>query len=257
MEVSVNGETLHYERAGAGIPLLLVHSLGTGAWMWREQIDHWSNRFDVIAFDARGHGASTHHGTVSVEAIASDIRAALGTLGIGSVHLIGISMGGPIGAHIRAADPASVRSFVIADSFVKQGEAGRKRAQDIAMTLASASMADYGVSYAKGTLHPSTPKKHFDELAASIAGMDKDAYIEIAQSVFTSDVAALMAAITQPVRVLVGAEDMRTPPALSQEIANLVPHADLQVIDDAAHLSNLDQPKAFQAAVDDFLARVG
>jgi 3-oxoadipate enol-lactonase len=58
-----------------------------------------------------------------------------------------------------------------------------------------------------------------------------------------------------PVRVVVGAEDSRTPPALSEEIAGLVPGAELKVIAHAAHLANLDNPDGFRAAIEPFLAR--
>lgn len=253
MHIKINGETLQYERAGSGPPLVLIHSLGTGAWMWREQIRYWSGRYDVVAIDARGHGGSTHNGEMTVRAVASDTLDVIRALGLGPAHVVGISMGGPIGAHIWQLDPGIFRSFVLADSFARQGEAGKQRAADIATTLASTSMADYGKAYAKGTLFTTTPREVFDELADSIAGMDRDAYVGIAQSVFTSDVADLLASFSKPARILVGSADQRTPVRLSEEIAALMPAARMRIIDDASHLSNLDQPKAFQDAVDEFL----
>ncbi|MFT4095625.1 MAG: alpha/beta fold hydrolase [Rhodoblastus sp.] len=254
-EIAVNGETLHYERAGKGPPLLLIHSLGTGAWMWRDDIAHWSGDFDVIAFDARGHGASTHNGPVTVESIAADLAAGLSALGIRHAHVVGISMGGPIACRLYSTAPDAVASLVIADSFARQGAAGEERVRGLEQLLKTASMSSYATSYANGTMHAEADRRHFEALEASVAAMDKDVYLQIARSVFTSDVADAMTKISVPVRVVVGAQDTRTPPALSEEIARLIPHADFKVVEHAAHLSNLDNPAGFHAAVDPFLLR--
>ena len=253
--IEVNGETLTYHRAGKGPPLLLIHSLGTGAWMWAGEIAHFSDRFDVIAFDARGHGASSRNGPVTIEAIAADLVAALKALGVGPAHVIAISMGGPIAALMYAKAPEAFASLVIADSFARQGPAGAARVKGLEETLAKTAMRDYADAYARGTLHRDCAPRHFSALVESVAAMDKQAYLEIARSVFTADVADLMAKLAVPVRVVVGAEDSRTPPALSEEIAGLVPGAELKVIAHAAHLANLDNPDGFRAAVEPFLAR--
>lgn len=253
--IEVNGETLAFRRAGTGAPLLLIHSLGTGAWMWADEIAHFSDRFDVIAFDARGHGASTHNGPVTIQNIAADLVAALKALGVGPAHVVAISMGGPIATLMHAKAPEAFASLVIADSFARQGEAGATRVKGLEETLAKVSMLDYAKAYAEGTLHKDCDPRHMEALVESVAGMSKETYIEIARTVFTADVADLMAKLALPVRVVVGAQDTRTPPAMSEEIARLVPGADLKVIDKAAHLANLDNPGGFRAAVEPFLAR--
>ena len=61
-EISVNGETIHYERAGQGPTLAMLHSLGTNSYLWKEQIERWQDKFTCVAFDARGHGRSTNNG---------------------------------------------------------------------------------------------------------------------------------------------------------------------------------------------------
>jgi 3-oxoadipate enol-lactonase len=254
-DITVNGETLRYERAGEGPPLLLIHSLGTGAWLWRKQIHRWQTSFDVIAVDARGHGGSTHRGAVSVEAIAQDLLDALTSLKVGPAEVVAISMGGPIACHLWRLQPGAVSGLVIADSFARQGEAGRRRYQDLESVIADVGLATYAHDYALGTLLPGGEQSDVDSLVESIAGMDISAYLETAESVFSSDVAALMRTITAPVRIVVGAQDSRTPPALSEDIAELIPHSELVVIERAAHLANLDNPDGFHAAVDPFIRR--
>ena len=115
--LEANGETLSYERSGKGPPLLLIHSLGTAAWLWREQIRRWQDHRDVVAIEARGHGGSSNRGGFSVRRVAEDCLALKRALGLAALDIVAISMGGPIAAHIADLDPSAVRRLVIADSF--------------------------------------------------------------------------------------------------------------------------------------------
>lgn len=252
-KLTVGDETLNYVRKGKGEPLLLVHSLGTASWLWEEQIARWSEHFDVIAFDLRGHGASSHNGTVTTQAIAQDLHRAMTSLGLLPAHCVGISMGGPILARLYEIDPGAMKSLVIADSFATQGEAGHERAKLLEAKVSSIGIQAYGEVYADETILPSTPRVHHAALRDSVAGCDQDAYIESVRSVFTEDVRDILATMTVPVLVVVGDKDNRTPPALSEAIAALVPGAEYKLIPDAAHLANLDNPEGFHRAVDSFL----
>jgi 3-oxoadipate enol-lactonase len=252
--IDINGETLAYRREGRGEPLLLIHSLGTAGWLWREQMRRWSGRFDVIAVDARGHGGSSNRGGFSISAVADDLAAVLAVFGVGPARVVGISMGGPIAARLHERAPGAVSRLVIADSFATQGAAGAERAAGIEQAIRTGSMAAYGRKYAEETLAEDGDPALVEELAASIAAMSADDYIEAARAVFTADVVAELGRIGVPTRVVVGSRDQRTPPRLSEEIASLVPGADLVTVEGARHLANLDRPDAFHAAVDPFLA---
>ncbi len=251
--IDVNGERLGYDRDGVGEPLLLIHSLGTAAWLWAEQLRRWRDRFDVIAVDARGHGRSSCRGGFSVRNVAADLKSVLAALEVGPARVVAISMGGPIAAHLNDLAPGAIKSLVIADSFATQGEAGATRAAAIEQTIRTGSMAAYAEQYAADTLVEDIDPTYRKTLAASIAGMAEQDYIEAARSVFTADVVDLLRRIRVPTRIVVGSRDQRTPPRLSEEIAALVPGADLKLIEGARHLANLDRPDAFHDAVDAFL----
>ena len=251
--LACRGEDLDVVTAGQGPTLLLVHSLGTGAWLWQAQIEAWSQNFRVIAVSARGHGGSSNRGGFTVREVAADMLAAARQLGGSPIHLVGISMGGPICAHIVDLAPDDILSLVIACSFADQGEAGAKRADAVAATIRDTSMQAYAQRYAEDTLMPATRPAHAEQLAASMAAIAPENYIEAARAVFTSDVRDLMRRVACPAHIVAGAQDNRTPPALSEEIRKLIPQAGLTVIDGAAHLANLDQPAAFEAAVLPFL----
>lgn len=248
--IDANGERLAYRRAGQGEPLVLIHSLGTNAQLWDEQIARWSRRFDVIAVSARGHGGSTNRGGVTMAALAEDLRAVLGQLGVARANFVGLSMGGLICARLHALAPALMGRLVISGSFVTLGAPGLQRVRDLEQRLPALGMARYGEVYAAETLLPSTPRRYHDALAGWIAATDQAAYLQTARSIFGEDVGPCMGAMRLPVRVLVGAQDQRTPVAHARHIAETIPGATLEIIDGAGHLANLDAADRFCAAVE-------
>ncbi|MDQ3144916.1 MAG: alpha/beta hydrolase, partial [Pseudomonadota bacterium] len=92
-----------------------------------------------------------------------------------------------------------------------------------------------------------------NEVIETMAGIDPRAYRLGAAAVWLADQRDRAAAITVPTLVLVGDEDRITPPALSEQLAALIPGAALRVISNAGHLSNLEQPTVFNRAVEQFL----
>jgi 3-oxoadipate enol-lactonase len=248
----LNGEAIHYEIEGKGPPLVLIHSLGTSNYLWRDAIAHWKSRYTVVAMDARGHGKSSNHGGVTIENIAGDLRALVDGLQLGTADLIGISMGGLIATRFYTLAPEKVRRIVLADTFGKMPE-GESRVAAMTQKLQATSMADYGKEYASQTLLPATAADKHRELAGSVAATAQQAYLQTVASLFTQDIRPLLSNIKIPALVVIGDQDLRTPIALSNEIMSLVPGARMAVIPDSGHLPNIDNPPAFQAAIDDFL----
>jgi 3-oxoadipate enol-lactonase len=89
-----------------------------------------------------------------------------------------------------------------------------------------------------------------------MARIDPAAYRIGADAVWLADQRDRAAAIRVPTLVVCGAEDNVTPPALSRELAELIPAARYEQIDSAGHLSNLEQPPTFNRLVDEFIAQV-
>jgi 3-oxoadipate enol-lactonase len=249
----MHGEDVHYESAGDGPPLLLIHSLGTGAWLWREQMRYWSASHRVVAADCRGHGSTTFRSGAAMQDTAKDLAALAEALDLRELVVVGLSMGGVIAAHLQAMIPQRVRGLVLSGTFCRV-PSPEERIAGIERRLRQEDMASFGRAYAAETLLPHSLPTQGDELADSIARTAKDAYLATVRSLFVQDTRPLLAAVRRPVQVMVGEHDQRTPRALSEEIVRTAPHARLEVIAGAAHLANLDQPAAFQAVVDRFIA---
>ena len=250
--VRIKQEDIHYEIEGQGPALVLIHSLGTSSALWRDAIAHWKSRYTVLAMDCRGHGRSSSHGGVTLEDIAADLRALMALLKLESADVIGISMGGPVAAWLYALEPKRVRSMVLADTFARIPEAPSRFAA-VADKLATTPMAEFGKEYAAQTLLAATAPGRHQDLADSIAGMSAQAYLETARSIFSQDIREVLAGVKVPVLVVVGDQDQRAPVAMSRDIAGLVPGAAMEIIPDAGHLANIDNPAAFHDAVDRFL----
>ena len=112
---------VHYEiagRAGDGAEtVLLVHGLGSSTEDWAPQVEALSAQFRVVTYDVRGHGqTSKPAGSYSVPQFAGDAASLIEALGLGAVHLVGLSMGGMIGFQLAADRPDLVRSLVIVNS---------------------------------------------------------------------------------------------------------------------------------------------
>ena len=248
-----HGESIHYVAHGSGPAVVLMHSLGSSVHMWKEQIAALSCRYTVIAFDARGHGQSSANGEVSMAAAAEDLKALLDHLGIAQCHLVGISMGGPIALLFNMKCPQMVRSLVLADSFAKATEGAADRFAATREAIAYISMAEFGAQYAAERLMPSTPLSVQDELAGVIAQVSPAAYLATMQSVLFGDFTAALSAVKAPALVLIGENDNVTPRSASEYLVKNIAGATLKVIPGAGHLSNLDNPQAFNEAVSEFL----
>lgn len=251
--IEANGETLAYVDEGAGPEVLFIHSLGTNASLWRDQIAVLKQHYRCIAFDCRGHGDSSYNGTFTIPDVAADLKAGLDALGIASCHVVGLSMGGPIALYLNAHYPGVVRSLVLADAFATPREGAEDRIYATQEAVAYLSMLEFGNQYAGDRLLPTTPIEKLEELAQEIAKVPAKAYVDTVRAIFTFDVSGTLARVDVPTLVLIGDQDQATPMADSEFIRQAIEGAELKVIPDAGHLTTIDNPDAVTTALKEFL----
>ena len=134
---NVNGVDLYYEISGAGFPLVLAHGYCTSINLWRHQIPLLSQRYQVIAYDARGHGLSSapagkEHYTL--QHLVEDMYALLRHLDIAQAYIAGHSMGGATTAGFAARHPEMTRAALICNIDAGQQPADPVADQDAAET---------------------------------------------------------------------------------------------------------------------------
>ncbi|EGX60846.1 hydrolase [Streptomyces zinciresistens K42] len=241
------------------VPVVLVHGHPFDRTMWAPQLRSLSAARRVVAPDLRGYGASpVVPGVTALSVFAADIEALLDGLGVETCVLAGLSMGGQIAMECWARFPGRVRGLVLADTSpaAETGQGARDR-EAMADRLLREGMRGYADEVLDRMVAPTADagvRAHVHRMMASAP--PEGAAAALRGRARRPDYRDLLTRVTVPALVVVGADDTYTPVADARATHAALPDATLCVIEDAAHLPNLERPRAFDAALEDFLARV-
>ena len=243
------------EQGQGDIPLVLLHGVGSDKRVWAPQLDAFAGERRTVALDYPGYGESAPRPGATLDDFADSCWAALDALGIGRAHLCGLSLGGVVAIAMHAAAPDRCASLVLADSFARhpEGQAIHDRSLSAATELGMRGLAQARVG---ALVAPGTSDAVQAELIDTMAAIDPAAYERGAKAVWLADQRERVRAIRCPVLILCGSEDRITPPALSEDLKDRLPHATLVEIAGAGHLSNIEQPAIFNRVLGAFLAGV-
>lgn len=239
--------------------VVFSHSLACTTDMWRPQTEAFAQTHRVLLFDTRGHGRSdAPHGPYTMEALGRDTFELLSALAIDRAHFVGLSMGGMIGQELALKHPDRIASLTIADSTSRWPSdaielfAGRAR-QAAEQGMDSLVETTLGRWFTPA-FHESNPED-VARIGDMIRNTPVGGYAGCSYAIPRINYTHRLKEISCPVLVLVGAEDIGTVPALSREIHENCPGSELFEIDNASHLSNVEQPEAFNKALFSFLKR--
>jgi 3-oxoadipate enol-lactonase len=261
----VNGVEIFYQMDGnldGSAPwLTLSHSLACDSSMWDPQIDLLSRSFKVLRFDTRGHGrSSAPPAPYTLDQMAQDVYELLKTLGITQTHWMGLSMGGMIAQTIALNYPRLVASMVLADSTSKRADNAAilwgerikiARANGMQALVDSTLSRWFTESYRQG--HPDSMAR----IGQGIASTPLEGYCGSCAAIAEIDYLDRLHEINIPALVIVGDQDHGTPQYMSELMAAHLPQADLVVLKDAAHISNIEQTDAFNQALVAFYNKQG
>lgn len=256
----VNGIEIRYTVSGEGPWVTLSHSLACRLEMWDEEVRRLSRSFTVLAYDSRGHGeTSAPAGPYTLDMIADDIKGLFDHLGISQSHWIGLSMGGVFGLATALKYPGIFESIVLADTSSKLSDEGIVAFKERVATVRTGTMEAMVQPTLKRWFKDSFRERN-PELMARVADWIRktplEGYCGTSAAIPTIDVTHRLNEIDVPCLVIVGADDIAMPPSMAQTLARHLPDAELVVVPDAGHLSNLEQPEAFNAALDRFYRRL-
>ena len=252
---TARGRIGYVEKGGGNeTPILFLHGVGSDKSVWRPQLDHFGATRRALAFDYPGYGESEFLDGATRDDFAASVLSAMDALDIDRAHVCGLSLGGVIAIAMYSAAPDRCASLIIADSFAVhpdgQGIYNRSLAASQSMTMRELAEARAGVllgSEATGDLR--------SEIVATMAAIDPPAFRLGAAAVWLADQRDRVANIDVPTLILVGDEDQVTPASLSEELHDLVPGSEFQVIAKAGHLANVEQVQAFNMAIESFLSK--
>jgi pimeloyl-ACP methyl ester carboxylesterase len=247
---------LGYDVHGSGPALVLVHAFPLDRRMWSETARALAASRRVIAFDVRGFGESSLGAEpITIETYADDVARLLDVLGVPMAALCGLSLGGYVALAFAARHPARLGRLVLADTRAGADSPDGKRARDegIARVRAQGAAAFVEPMPAR-LLSPRAAEPLRERVRALGAAQAPDAIAAaLAAMRDRPDRTAELAALDCPTLIVVGRDDALTPPTEAHAMAAQIRASRVVELDAAGHLSNLEAPDAFLAAIEPFL----
>jgi 3-oxoadipate enol-lactonase len=248
MRAQVNGQVIRYDDAGSGAPLVLLHAFPFDRRMWWSTASALVGHRRVIAPDLRGFGETPGSGPFSIADLADDVAALLDTLGLSRATLLGLSMGGYVALAFAARHGARLEGLVLADTKAGPDTPDARQGREEAMALVVAEGVDaYLERQLPRLVAPGAP----DALRAAVRELGRQSPQALLDGLAAlrdrPDRRAELDQIAAPTLVIVGAEDVVTPPSEARAMARAIPGARLVELPGVGHLSNLEAPAAFEA----------
>jgi 3-oxoadipate enol-lactonase len=258
MYVTANGLQLHYELSGQGPAVLLLHPVGLDLSWWEPQVEALRSEFQVLRFDFRGHGESeVAPPPYTIFDFANDAHALIQALGIRSVHVIGLSLGGMVAQGLALEHPAAVRSLVLSNTLctlsVEARQAMRTRG-DAAKQGGMVAVIEPTVErwFTPGFLDSPLAARCRKRLLANDVG----AWAATWNAIADLDTLARLGEIRAPTLVTSGDADVSTPVAAAQVIAEHIDGAILRVMPGAPHMAPYERPELFNPLMFELLHSV-
>ena len=249
--IRVGDIQLAYTDAGIGQPVVLLHGYPFNRSLWNEQVSALSNSYRVITPDLRGLGESdATEGPATMNRMAQDVALLLDHLDISRAVIGGLSMGGYVALAFYKQFPSRVRSLVLADTRAQaDNEEGKQTRFQQAEKALAEGMAGIADSMLPKMLTPETVSKRPD-LVKRVRDMMLKTKPEGAAGALLGmaerdDHTSLLSQISCPTLILVGREDPITPVADSEKMHREIAGSCLVVLDNAAHVSNLERTDQF------------
>ena len=264
MKCTIDSISTDYNCDGprTGLPIVLIHGFPFNKSMWKPQVDALKERYYVVTYDVRGHGASgIGDGQYTVEYFVDDLIALLDHLKIGRAILVGLSMGGYIALRAIERNPDRVRGLVLCDTRSEaDGNEGKiKRAQQ-ARSVKTEGMKKFAEAFLKAVFYEKTPEKNPQAIELIRSMIEQTSPIAVAGTLLAlagrTDTTSSLFSIKVPALILVGKHDAITPPSASQAMKEKIPNAGMHVLSGAAHLSNLENTEEFNNYLLQFLEKV-
>ena len=239
--------------------LLLLHAFPLNARMWEAQLALAGSGWRVIAPQLRGFdGGAGDPAATSVDDYAGDVIDLLDALHLKQVVVAGLSMGGYVAFALLRLAARYVQGLVLADTRSQadtpEGVAGRTRLLQVAQDRGAPAVADELIPKLLGATTLQSRPAVVEQVRSLVLASSTEGIAGAIRALMTRpDSTPLLASIHVPTLIIVGEEDTVTPPAASEEMHRAISGSELVHIAGAGHLSNLEQPESFNAALAGFL----
>ncbi|MEU8619567.1 alpha/beta fold hydrolase [Streptomyces sp. NPDC048623] len=251
--VRVDGVDVAYTRAGHGPLLVLAHGAGLDGRMWEPQVEALADEFTVVAWDEPGAGRSGDLPEgFGLEDFADALAGVIEDVGLGPAHVAGLSWGGTVVLELYRRWPYLVRSLLMVDTYA--GWKGSLPPEEVAARVKGARRM---LAAPREEFDPTLPGLYADgppeRFAPLLDAMNRDVRPETMAAELSlmaeADETDLLPRIAVPTLLLWGELDARSPLGVARAFEEAIPGAELVVIPGVGHMSNVEAPEAFTAAV--------
>jgi pimeloyl-ACP methyl ester carboxylesterase len=258
-QISVSDLSVHYQESGSGTSVLLIHGHPFDCTSWTPQLAASFPGYRLIAPDLRNFGrTASSNPPADFSTYARDLIAFAGALALDRFYVAGLSMGGQIALEVAAAAPSRLLGLILCDTFAQLDTPAKKSGRyALADRLDREGMSAYAVEVLPKMMCAKTIADH-PGVAAGLVRMMQHAPVAGASAALRvraarRDYLPLLPTLDLPTLIVVGAHDEFTPVADAELMHRNIRNSTLVVLEDAGHLTNLEQPAAFNSALAAFL----
>jgi pimeloyl-ACP methyl ester carboxylesterase len=259
--IDVDGRMIAYERAGSGPPLVLLHGGLSDHREWRGQIDGLADAYTVIAWDTPGAGGSADMPpTARMPDFADALAGFIHALGIDRPHVLGLSWGSTLALELFNRHRDLPRSLVLTAAYA--GWAGslspevvRQRLETSLRDIEQMSPEAFVRTWVPSLFTAGTREGTIEWYVGVMADFHPTGVAPMLHAIAEADLRPVLPTIDVPTLLLYGELDQRSPLEVADAMHTAIPASELKVLPGVGHMSNLEAPAAFNAAVRDFLER--
>lgn len=263
MRARINDIEMNYDISGKadGPPVLLHHPLATELSVWDELTAALAPSYRVIRLDARGHGKTeSTPGPYDMEKLAGDVVGLLDHLGLAKTRYLGLSMGGFVGQVLGYKHPSRFHSLVLvstSSNMTGAREIWEGRVKTVQQSGMSPAIVEGSM---QRWLSPEALKgkpQVVARLSKMVASTPPQGFIGWCQAIMNFDVTSRLKEIDLPVRIIAGAIDPATTPAMMQIMHKEIRGSEYVEVPGTAHMLHVEEPAKFHAEVLPFMAKHG
>ncbi|CAM5491102.1 alpha/beta fold hydrolase [Eoetvoesiella caeni] len=242
-----------------GVPLVMLHGMGSTAEIWLPQLNHFGRSRLALAWTQPGFGPSPALETLGWDSLADSLESLLQALGIGKAHILGHSIGGMVAQEFYHRHPQRVASLVLSATSAAFGSSDPQWKQEFIRQRTDA-MAQYS-SFAQaaptllsGFMGPECTPALREMASTAAREISTERYLDAMRLLVTFNRKAELGAIAVPTLLLAGELDTQAPPKGMKRMAEQIPNAQFQEIPAVRHMANLEAPHAFNQIIENFLS---
>ena len=257
-----NKPKISIKHDGTGDLLIFLHGIGGNKDNWDLNFPILSKHFLCVAWDTRGYGESEDYkGELFFDDVINDLLSIYKCFDKNKAHIIGLSMGGQIACLFYEKYPEKVKSMVLCDTHFGLGNLEKDEIDKFINSrkkplLEGLQPKDIALPVTKSLIGNLNNKPAIEELVSSMSKLHKESYLKTIDASMSTFHDHIFPKIDVPTLILVGEKDTLTPPSMAFEIHKLIKNSEFSIIEEAGHLINIENPKAFNYKTLQFLKKI-